>query len=185
MSDNSLGEADFYDPSDYIGIGRRLLVYLIDSFVMIVVGVPLWILVTTLWKFDLLQMDDPNIPFWTIYLISIWVYLVPIKRSRFGTLGFWLLGINIVSAQGGPPSLLVMTGRMLMWILGPFNFFLDLFWLGLDSERQTLRDCFMGTYLIKRDAKAIGRAPVHLTRYNAMGFALTYPRVCRPNAAGK
>lgn len=179
LSDNSLGEADFYDPRDYVGIVRRLLIYLIDSVVLIVLGVLLWIPIAALWMLRFIQID-PNLPFWTIYLIVIWIYLAPIKRSRFGTLGYRLLGVNIVSAQGGPPSLMVMTARMVMWILTPFHFLVDLFWIGLDSERQILRDCYLGNYLIKRDAKAIGRAPVSLTRYFAMSFALAYPRVCRP-----
>jgi len=70
---------------------------------------------------------DPNTIFWGTYLVAIWIYLAPIKRTRFGTLGFRLLGINIVSAQGGRPSLGVMTARMLLWILTPFQVMIDLF----------------------------------------------------------
>ncbi len=54
-----------------------------------------------------------------------------------------------------------------------------LIWLGADTESQSLRDCYLVTYLIKRNAKPIGRAPLHLTCYYAMGFAVTHPRVCR------
>ncbi len=71
----------------------------------------------------------------------------------------------------------------MMWAFGPFNLLLDLLWLGADTERQSLRDCYLGIYLVKRGATPIGRAPVHLTRYNAMGFNLSYPRVCRPHKA--
>ncbi|WP_165698817.1 RDD family protein [Bremerella volcania] len=177
--DHSLGEADYYDPRDYAGVFRRLLIYFIDLVVLVMLGVLMWIPLMFLIIGGVIR-TDPSFLFWTTYLLVVWGYLAPIKRSRFGTLGYRLMGINIVSAQGGPPSLLVMTARMLIWILTPFSLFVDLFWIGADSERQILRDCYLGTYLIKRNAKAIGRGPVNLTRYFAMSFALAYPRVRRP-----
>lgn len=182
MADNSLGDADYYDPRDYVGIGRRLIVLLVDSVVLILLGVAVWMLFLGLILLGMVQ-SDPSGLFWIFYLAVIWVYLGPLKRSSFGTVGYHLLGIRLVSAKGGSPSLLTMTMRMLMWMFGPFNLVLDLLWLGADSENQSLRDCYLGTYLIKKNAKAVGRATVHLTRYNAMGFALAYPRVCRPKNA--
>jgi len=35
LLDNSLGEADYYDERDYIGILRRLVVYAIDACVLL------------------------------------------------------------------------------------------------------------------------------------------------------
>lgn len=182
MADNSLGDADFYDPRDYVGIGKRLIVLLVDSIVLVLLSVAVWMPFLVLMLLGIVQ-TDPSGLFWICYLISIWFYLGPVKRSNFGTIGYRLLGIRLVSARGGPPSLLTMTVRMLMWMFGPFNLVLDLLWLGADSENQSLRDCYLGTYLINKNAKPVGRAPVHLTRYNAMGFALAYPRVCRPKIA--
>ncbi|GAB5406896.1 MAG: RDD family protein [Aureliella sp.] len=179
MTDNSLGDADFYDRSDYVGIGRRIGIMLIDSLALLLLGVALWMPFLVLILAGVIT-KDPSGVFWLIYLIAIWIYLGPIKRSNFGTVGYRLLGVKLVSAKGGPPSLLTMTTRMLMWMFGPFNLVLDLLWLGADSENQSLRDCYLGTYLLRRDAKPLGRAPVHLTRYTAMGFALAYPRICRP-----
>lgn len=182
LLDHSLGEADYYDPRDYAGILRRLMVYLIDSVVLVVLGVLMWIPFMFLIIAGVIR-TDPSSVFWTGYLAIVWFYLAPIKRSRFGTLGYRLMGINIVSASGGPPSLWVMTMRMLIWVLTPFNLLVDLCWIGADSERQILRDCYLGTYLIKRNAKAVGRGPVSLTRYFAMSFAFAYPRVHRPKDA--
>ncbi len=182
MADNSLGDADFYDPRDYVGIGKRLIVLFVDSVVLIILGVAVWMPFLVLNQMGIVQ-TDPSGLFWICYLVAIWSYLGPVKRSNFGTIGYRLLGIRLVSAKGGPPSLLTMTVRMFMWMFGPFNLVLDLLWLGADSENQSLRDCYLGTYLIKKNAKPVGRAPVHLTRYNAMGFALAYPRVCRPKIA--
>lgn len=182
MTDNSLGDADYYDPKDYVGIGKRVIVIVIDSVILLILGITLWLPFVALNLFESIQTDLDGL-FWIFYLFLIWVYQGPVKRTDFGTIGYRLLGIKIVSAKGGRPTLLIMTMRMLMWMFGPFNFVLDLLWLGPDSEHQTLRDCYLGTYLVNRTAKPIGRAPLHLTMYYSMGLALRYPRVCRPKDA--
>lgn len=182
MIDNSLGDADYYDTKDYIGFGKRIVVMMIDAIVLVLIGIGLWMPFAALLIGEVIT-TDPSRWFWLMYLAAIWVYLAPIKRS-VGTIGFRLLGIKLVSAKGGPPSLINMTMRMMMWMFGPFNLVLDLLWLGADTESQSLRDCYLSTYMVKCNAHPIGRARVHLTRYNAMGFALAYPRVCRPKASG-
>ena len=179
MVDNSLGDANYYELKDYAGFGKRLIVMLFDAIVIIVIGNILWLPFLALILAEVIRFDPSGL-FWLSFLAVIWVYLGPVKRSEFGTIGYRLLGIKLVLAKGGRPSLISMTIRMMMWMFGPFNLVLDLLWLGADTESQSLRDCYLGTYLIHRNAVPIGRAPVHLTRYNAMGFALAYPRVCRP-----
>ncbi len=110
MADNSLGDADYYDEAQYAGFGSRLLVMSIDAIVLLVVGMALWA------PFAILIMSgkveqDPSGYFWLLYLVAIWVYLAPIKRSDFGTIGMKLLGLKLVSAKGGSPSLLNMSMR--------------------------------------------------------------------------
>jgi uncharacterized RDD family membrane protein YckC len=179
LIDRSLGDADYYELEDYAGFGTRLLVVLVDLFVMLFIGFILWI------PFALLLMngaieEDPSGTYALLYLAAAWIYLAPVKRSNFGTIGYRLFGVKLVSAKGGRPSLFSMTIRMVMWMFGPFNLLFDLLWLGADTESQSLRDCYLATYLIKRKAVPIGRAPVHLTRYTALGFVIAYPRVVRP-----
>lgn len=177
--DNSLGDAQYYDIEDYAGFGTRLLILFVDSVALLLIGLLLWIPLTALWITEWIE-SDPSGYFWLAYLLAIWIYLAPLKRSSFGTIGFKMMGVRLVSAKGGLPSLFNMTVRMVMWLFGPFNIVLDLLWLGADTESQSLRDCYLGTYLIKRNAKPIGRGKLHLAHYTAMGFALAYPRVCRP-----
>ncbi len=151
----------------------------IDSFVLFVIGVVLWIATLTVsWSID--STYDPSGTFYLVWFAASWMYLVPLKRSRFRTIAYRLLNLKIVSTSGERPSLFTMTFRMLMWLLGPFNLFLDLLWLGADTEGQSLRDCFASTYVVQCNAEPIGVAPIHLARYNAVGFNLSYPRVCRP-----
>lgn len=76
-----------------------------------------------------------------------------------------------------------MTFRMLLWAFGPFNLLFDLLWSGIDDDRQTLRDRFAGTCVVKNRAEPIGTAEIHLTYYYAFGFALMYPRVMRRKRA--
>ncbi|MBK8812692.1 MAG: RDD family protein [Acidobacteria bacterium] len=182
LADNSLGDADYYEKKQYAGFLPRLLVTAIDLLVLLIVGTVLWI------PFAILIISgaidgDPSGCFWLLYLTAIWVYLAPVKRSDFGSIGFKLLGIRLVNAKGGKPSLLTMTMRMTMWMFGPFSPVLDLLWLGADTEQQSLRDCYLSTYLVKRNSVPIGRAPIHLTQYYATGFTLSYPRVSRPKGA--
>ncbi|WP_158222630.1 RDD family protein [Rhodopirellula sp. MGV] len=178
MNDNSLGYADYYQLDDYAGIGQRIAVQLIDVCVLIGLAIGLWLLFLLSMQMGLIR-TDPSEVFWVVQLFVIWVYLGQVKRS-VGTLGYRLLGLKIVRAKGGRPTLLAMTARMMLWIFGPFNVLLDLVWLAADSERQSLRDCYLSTYVVKRSAVPLGQGPVHLTRYNACGMTLGYPRVIRP-----
>ncbi|MEM9587694.1 MAG: RDD family protein [Planctomycetota bacterium] len=179
--DHSLGNGAYYAPEDYPGFTRRLLVSLIDSVVLLLAGVSLWVPIAIVsWNID--PYFDPSAIFFLFWFATVWVYLVPLKRCRIRTIGYRLLGLMIVTTRGRKPSLMTMAFRMLIWLFGPFNIVLDLIWLGVDTESQTLRDCYVGTYVIRNGAEPIGFAPVHLTRYNAVGLTLAYPRVCRPKA---
>lgn len=73
-----------------------------------------------------------------------------------------------------------MTFRMLLWTFGPLNLLFDLLWSGIDDDQQTLRDRFAGTCVVRKRAKPIGTAEIHLIHYYAFGFALMFPRVMRP-----
>jgi uncharacterized RDD family membrane protein YckC len=177
--DNSLGDGVYYAMSDYAGFLRRVVVIAIDTTVLLVIGVCLWFPILTVW-WAVIPERDPSGFFLLAWIVSAWLYLTVLKRSRVRTVAYRLLGLKIVTTKGERPSLLAMTFRMFMWMFGPFNFILDLIWLGADTEQQSLRDCYVGTYVVRYDAEPLGVGPMHLTRYNAAGFNLAYPRVCRP-----
>jgi len=78
-----------------------------------------------------------------------------------------------------------MTFRMLLWVYVALNklfalLFLDLFWSGVDDDRQTLCDRFAGTCVVKSASEPSGSAEIHLAYYTACGFVFVYPRVMRP-----
>jgi uncharacterized RDD family membrane protein YckC len=104
-------------------------------------------------------------------LLVIYLYLTVLKRSEVGTLGYILTGVRIVNIEGKRPSMLQMTGRMLPLLplpLLPLTLPFDLAWVVDDPHRQTLRDKWVGTFVVRRNARPIGTAPV---RYKRIGFA--------------
>ena len=177
--DNSLGDGVYFAMDDYAGLVRRLAAITVDTSILLVAGVCLWIAISA----TSIQLDptvDPSGFFFIAWVGCSWIYLTLLKRSRFRTIGYRICRLKIVTTKGDRPSLIRMTARMVMWILGPFNLFLDLVWIGADTERQSLRDCYIGTYVVRHDAHPIGVAPMHLTRYTTGGWNFAYPRVCRP-----
>jgi len=182
--DNSLGEGVYYQDDAYAGFVRRLMVIAIDSVILVVLGLTIWIgLMFFVWDATIGDLRwDPSGIFLLTWLAIAWVYLSVLKPSKWRTVGYRLTGLKIVGIRGQRPSIVRMTFRMLLWLFGPFNLLLDLMWLGVDSEHQSLRDCYAGTYVVRFDAEPIGRAQVHLAYYNAFGFSLMYPRVVRPKS---
>ena len=183
--DRSLGEGVYYKKIAYAGLVRRLIVIVIDSILLIGFGILLWLLLLFFaWDADTGDFTwNPSVLFWVAWLATVWVYLAVLKPSKWRTVGYRLTGLKIVTIRGQRPSLFRMTFRMLLWMFGPFNLLLDLMWLGADSEQQSLRDCYAGTYVVRLDAEPIGHAPVHLAYYTAFCFTLVYPHVVRPKPA--
>ncbi|TWU27984.1 RDD family protein [Novipirellula artificiosorum] len=181
-TDHSLGNGVYYDINDYPGFLRRLAVFMIDSLVLVVIGILLWMVIAS---FSIANNApyDPSGIFYLVWIVAVWIYLVPLKRSRVRTIAYRLLSLKIVTTRGERPSLFTMTFRMLMWMFGPFNLVIDLIWLGADTEQQSLRDCYVGTYVVRNTAEPIGEGPMHLTRYNAAGFSISYPRAGRQQSA--
>ncbi len=174
--DRSLGDGVYFAPDDYIGLGPRIVVFVVDS---IVLAALLWI-VAFLW-FNTIG-DYPG-TFLLLAISLIWVYLVPLKRSDTRTLGFRTVGCKLVTLKGSRPSNSMLTFRTLLWMFGPCNFLLDLIWCGIDDDRQTMRDRFSNMCLIRNNAEPIGTGEIHLAYFNAFGYNLMYPRVVHPKAS--
>lgn len=173
--DRSLGDGVYYAASDYVGLWPRIVILVVDTIVLLV-GWALFAFLSQL-------IGYPGI-FTLLTIAFVWWYEVPLKRSRFRTLGYWLMGCKIVNLRGEPPSYFMLTFRALMWASGPFNFLFDLFWCGIDDDRQTLRDRFSSTCVVKVNAEPVGSGSVQLTRFFAAGMALMYPRVVHRRESG-
>ena len=171
--DTSFGQGVYYAADDYIGIGRRIVILFVDALVLAMllgILVVAWIVIRG-WPPILL----------TILIFSVaWLYVVFFKQSPRRTVGLWLTGCRVVNLQGNKPSLYALTVRSLLWMFGPFNLLFDILWCGLDDDKQTLRDRFAETCLIKDSATPIGTGEIHLTYFDIGTFNLAYPRVVHP-----
>ncbi|WP_254512187.1 RDD family protein [Anatilimnocola floriformis] len=165
--DRSLGDGVFYAPGDYIGFWPRIVILLVDGLALtiglIMVGMVSQLIFPPLYSL--------------LAIVFIWVFEVPLKRSRFRTPGYWLMGCKIVNLRGERPSLFLLTMRAIM----PFYISWDLVWSGIDEDRQSLRDRYSKTCLVRVKAEPIGSGPVQFSRYFAGGLALFYPYVVRPS----
>ena len=170
-------EGVYYAKEAYAGFLLRLLVELID----IAVASALCFL----FGFGMLVCPLPIEPFTPLFAyalftgwILIWfAYFVPLKGSRFHTLGYRIGKIRIVNLQGNAPSVYSLTLRLIFAIIGPLNILLDLVWLTSDPNRQALRDKFAHTYVIKRDAEVAGGGKIVYQRFSILGWNLLFPEV--------
>jgi len=171
--DSSLGTGVFFAKDDYAGIIRRIFILVIDL-IAILVG---YVVLAVPYAIFFEVIDGP---FVLLYFGFVWAYSTVLKASPIRTVGFRLTGTRILNLRGERPSILQMTFRLLLWVMGPINLVYDLFWAGTDEDRQTLRDRFAGTCVVKNNAEPIGTGDIHLCYYTAMAMSLMYPAVIRP-----
>jgi uncharacterized RDD family membrane protein YckC len=167
----------YYDAQDYAGIVRRFLILAIDGFVA--AGVFLLLVVIDI----LLHPDAPPRLSRAVFYGGAgfsYAYFVLLEASALGTLGFLLTGVKIVTLEGKRPSMLRMTPRFLMWILGPINAIFDLYWMTGDEFKQTLRDKFTGTLVVRKHAIPAGSGEIRLNRYQLLGYSLVFYEVDKP-----
>ena len=174
---SSLGDGVYFAEADHVGFFRRFAAMVIDFFVLLLCGVVLWCVLAALIAYGMSVNVD--IAFFGVCSFSAWLYLTVCKTSKLRTVGYRLTDMKIVTLKGKRPSIARMTFRSLLWMIGPFNIFLDLMWLAADTELQSLRDCYAGTCVVRNGAKPIGEGAVHLAYYTAMGMTFIYPRVVR------
>jgi uncharacterized RDD family membrane protein YckC len=171
--DRSLGDGVYFVADDYIGLGPRILILVVDG---VVLAAGVWLL-AFLWL-NLRRNYDGV--FACVVTLAIWLYLVPLKRSDIRTIGYRLTRAKLVTLKGQRPSLFMLTFRSLLWMFGPCNILFDLIWCGIDDDRQTMRDRFSNMCLVRNDATPIGTGEVHLAYFTAFGYALAYPHVVHP-----
>jgi uncharacterized RDD family membrane protein YckC len=174
--DTSLGMGVFYAPDDYVGLGRRFIILVVDSLVLA-------FMMTCLAIVWLILLGGPPAGFTIASIGVFWIYEVVLKRSTTRTVGYRLTRCRIVNLQGQRPSLFALTFRSLLWMLGPFNLLFDLMWSGIDDDRQTLRDRFAETCLINENATPIGTGEIHLAYFDIGTLNLYYARVTHPKIA--
>ncbi len=176
--DHSLGDGVYYADGDYMGIGRRIVIICVDLTVIVLGGIALaCVLATVFTGVSERAAMRAELYGWLFYLALVAAYMTVIKASRIRTVGYRVAGTKIVDLRGRRPSIFRMLFRLSLWVLGPFSFVFDLIWAGIDTDRQTIRDRFAGTCVIRNGAEPVGRGEIHMAYFTAGGFSLFYPHV--------
>jgi len=171
--DHSLGFGVFFNPQDYISFRWRLAIICIDGLVLAVAVLLVSMVLMAI-------QDEAESTIVLAALLLVWGYEALLKPSSLRTVGYRLINCRIVTLQGKRPSIFRMTFRALLWMLGPMNLIYDLGWCGVDEEKQTLRDRFASTLVVRQGAEPIGTGPIHLARFSAMSYVFFFPQVTRP-----
>jgi len=175
LDKNQAEKHAYYSAEDCAGLMLRITAVTVDLVVL------LFLLIPFAFALEVLGVIPPEgpLPRWFIganFSIA-YLYLTALKRSRIRTPGYWVTGLRIVNLKGRPPSMFVMTLRMLWWILGPINPLMDMFFISNNDQRQTIRDKMMGTYVVRRNAKPAGYGHRTMGSFSFMGFMFLFPTV--------
>ncbi|MCR9234446.1 MAG: RDD family protein [bacterium] len=176
--DRSLGDGVYFAPEDYIGLRRRVVIFLVDATVLL--GVLFALAFFSLFLSEDYVDEESGKGLSWIWFACIWFYLTVIKASRLRTVGYWVTGARIITLRGTKPSVWRMTYRALLNFYSPLNLVYDLLWVGVDRDRQSLTDRFAGTCVVRKRAEPVGRAEIHYTYYTGMSFLYFYPCVVLP-----
>jgi len=170
---NNLGV--YYDSKDYAGLIKRAWAWTIDSIVLGIFVISLWYLLSYMFDDEIIVI---KLSFWTFVLFA-YIYLSILKPSKLRTVGYVIAGLKIVDLYGNTPSWNIMLTRFFMLGFSPFAFIIDMLWLTGESTKQTLRDKYVGTYVIDNLAKPQGEIPLKKVFLNFLGWTLNYSEIGR------
>jgi len=169
----------YFKREDYAGFWRRLLIDVIDVFVVAVVCLVLGV------ALEAAAPSGRNARIISLTWIAVvFCYFVILKRFPKGTVGYRIGGVRIVNLDGQTPSWLSLMVRLGFGFLGPLNVLIDLLWLSGDSHRQALRDKLANTYVVRREAQPAGSGRVVFRSYDILGFNLMFREIEVRTAAG-
>ncbi|MCP4160912.1 MAG: RDD family protein [Deltaproteobacteria bacterium] len=162
----------YYHESDYASIKRRIVSIIIDIMVIVMISC-IVLIITRLFN------DNLNLKSNCFFLVALsFLYLTFLKRSRFRTVGYILMGIKVVNLRGGKPSLYSMFMRVIMLIIGTYDIPKSIDLAKTDLTKQTLRDKFLGHYVVNVKARPIGSGPiVTAANYYGMRRLFKYKKV--------
>jgi uncharacterized RDD family membrane protein YckC len=169
----ALKEGVYYALDDYAGVGRRLVILTIDGIITLA------LLAVTLASFLYLTPNSRRgfQLHMLVFVCVAFLYLAVLARSTWGTLGYKLMGVRIVSLTGQVPKLGSMAYRTLFAVLGPMNGLLDIAWLAGDANRQSVRDKLAGTYIVKQSAVPAGRGRLRRATLSVFGYTIMVQEV--------
>ena len=168
----------------YAGFWRRTLALLLDAFIL----TALWTGVTVgLTGNASIEEVVANGDQWMIGvgLFGGLLYLVAMRLTDGGTLGYRIVGIRYAYMLSGDPDLLTRIYRAILAIVLLWFFSLDHIWILFDERKQAWHDKVSGFYVVKRNAKPLGTTRVGKRMTQFMGLSLPiYEPLDMPAAGG-
>ena len=166
----------YYKKQDYASIWKRIFAWVIDlSVISFFIG--------GYWYGNFYFINDSmlavTISFWGSVLIA-YVYLAILKPSKLRTLGFRVADIKIVDLYGKKPSWSTMLVRFLLLAIGPFTLIIDILWLTGETTKQTLRDKYVGTYVVRNSSEPYGTGISRNVELDFLGWHLIYKEIVLP-----
>jgi uncharacterized RDD family membrane protein YckC len=169
MSDTKQGV--FYELGDYAGICRRMLIVVVDLTMMSIIF------------FGVLRAAQYSVfisnMFGLCSFAACYTYMAVLKATPLGTIGYLIAGVRLSNLQGRRASIWRSSFRFGFFVLGPFNMLIDIIWLGGDPNRQSIRDKFAGTYVVRRTASPAGSGPIEYKLYLMFAYSLVFAEVNR------
>jgi uncharacterized RDD family membrane protein YckC len=163
MSQEKLGVV--YRKADYPGLFARMAIDAIDF--AAVIGVAAASLLTV---FSGVEEDATMGRLFLLFLLLGFGYIGPWKATGLPTLGYLLFKVRLVNVHGERVNFWQASGRALFMVAGPVNYLFDSLWIYSEAPRQTLRDKFSGTYLVKKGALEEYRGKVVRKVLHVMGY---------------
>jgi uncharacterized RDD family membrane protein YckC len=138
---------------DYVGFWKRLLAFVIDMLIMMIVILPALV---ALYGREYLSRDPAAgfAGFWDFAIQVILPAVAVILFWRYGgaTPGKMAISAKIVDAQsGGPPSTARLVARYFAYIISTLPLFLGFVWIAIDRRKQAWHDKIAGTLVIYND----------------------------------
>jgi uncharacterized RDD family membrane protein YckC len=175
-------EGIYYSRESYVGFWTRLLIDIIDIFIILILS--FLVSFAFLILASIISFEDRKLVWVALLLILmvVWfLYFVILKGSKIRTIGYMICNAKIVNLKGEIPGFFSLTLRLVFALLGPINTLFDLIWLSGDKHRQALRDKIAQTYVIKKDVQPIGKGKLVYCIYDVLGYNMVIREVKTEN----
>jgi uncharacterized RDD family membrane protein YckC len=148
-SSSGLPEASAAGPVEYVGFWKRFVAAVIDSFILVVVCVPLLLAIYGRTYFDPTRQGTAG--FWD-FLINVVLpaaAAIAFWRYRGATPGKMAISARVVDAKThGAPSTGALVVRYFAYLVSMLPLMLGFAWIGIDRRKQGFHDKIAGTVVI-------------------------------------
>ena len=167
----------FYEQQDYAGLWRRILAWAVDlAFMLFILGGYCYL--------NFYFFNDQIMAFKVSFfgsLLIAYIYLAFLKSSKLKTLGFRVADVKIVDLYGNKPSWSTMSTRFMLLAIGPFSLIIDLLWVTGEPTKQTLRDKYIGTYVVRNSSEPKGTGKLQNVSLDFIGWHLVFKELVLDN----